>query len=546
MNESLLTSTAAQNTNLPRKLRYRFPATGELLGLYTPAVLAALLVFLPLFYLLIRAAGVDSRIWERLFSPATLTILWNTIALAASVTCASIGLAVPLAWLTTRTDLPLRRLWAILTPLPLAVPSYIGAYLFVSAFGPRGLLQSALQNLAGIQRLPDLYGFPAALIVLTFLNFPLVLLTTRAALLQMDPFQEEAARSLGLSPWSTFWRVTFPQLKPALAAGGLLVALYVLRDFGAVTILRFNTFTRVIYLQYQSTFDRSAAALTSLLLVVLTLVLLWAEIRIRIKGRLSSTQSGRPLPVVRLGRWRAPAFIFCTLVITLALFVPAAILSIWLIRGFQAGETFVALWKAISNSVFASTLAAVFTLALALPVAYLHARQKNRLVRWIERSIYLAYALPGIVIALALVFFGANYARWLYQSLPLLILAYIILFLPQGVASLRSSLLQIDPRLEEAGRSLGKTTLGTLQKITFPLILPGIASGAGLVFLTAMKELPVTLILSPTGYITLASSIWSSVSEAFFARAALPALLLMLISAIPMAFLTHYDREKNV
>jgi iron(III) transport system permease protein len=384
-------------------------------------------------------------------------------------------IAVPLAWLTTRTDLPFRRVWAVLTPLPLVIPSYVGAYLFASALGPRGLLQQGLEWIFGITRLPDLYGFPGAVLVLTLLSYPYVLLSVRVALSTMDPAIEEASRGLGQSAWATFRRVTLPLLRPALGAGGLLVALYVLRDFGAVAIMRYDTFTRVIYTAYRS-FDRSQAALLALVLVALTLLFLALETRLHPRARYFQSGVGavRPPTLVRLGAWRWPALIFCGAVVGLSVALPAGLLLYWLVRGLQAGEILPALEQATSSSMLASGAGAVTTVLAALPVALLVMRRPGRLTRLIERLTYSTFALPGIVIALALVFFGINHAPGLYQTLPLLLLAYGVLFLPQAVGAVRTSLLQIHPSYEEAARGLGRRPLSVFLTITAPLLRPGL------------------------------------------------------------------------
>lgn len=524
------------------------PSTWGPLILWGPAILVAVAILLPPAYLLIRALGAGLDAWHLVFRIRTLRILGRTAWLALTVTAASAAIAVPLAWLTVRTDLPLRRLWAVLTALPLVIPSYVGAYLVVAALGPRGMLQGWLEGLFGVQRLPDIYGLPGALLVLTLLSYPYILLSVRAALLRMDPDLEEASRSLGRGGWETFQRVTLPQLRPALAAGGLLVALYVLRDFGAVSIMRYNTFTRVIYIQYQSSFDRTSAAVLALILVVMTLGILAFEMRMRGRARYyrSSVGTARPQPVTHLGRWRWPALLFCTAVVGLALILPAGVLLYWLVRGLQAGEQLTPLWLAARNSLLASGLAAGATLLAALPIALLNVRWPGRLSNLVERLTYAGFALPGIVIALALVFFGARYAQPIYQTLPLLILAYLVLFLPQAVGAVRASLLQVHPSLEESARSLGRRPLRVFATITLPLAWPGMAAGAGLVFLTTMKELPATLILGPFGFKTLATGVWSAVSEAFFAQAAAPALLIILASSVPMAFLILREQKEGL
>jgi iron(III) transport system permease protein len=200
---------------------------------------------------------------------------------------------------------------------------------------------------------------------------------------------------------------------------------------------------------------------------------------------------------------------------------------------------------ATKNSILGSSLASGVTLVAALPVAALAIRRPNPVSRLLDRLTYIAFALPGIVIALALVFFGANYAPFLYQTLPLLVFAYAILFLPEAVGAVRTSMLQVPPNFEEAGRSLGQKPLQVFRRITLPLIRPGLAAGAGLVFLTTMKELPATLILAPYGFKTLATSVWSAVSEAYFARAAAPALILILVSSLPLAALISRDQNRS-
>jgi len=515
------------------------------LSLWLVGGLAAAAVLLPILYLLVRAAGADQGTWALIFQPATLSTLGRTLSLALTVSLASAIIALPLAWLTTRTDLPFGKLWFILGTLPLVIPSYVGAYLMVASLGPRGMLSQLLNSLLGISHLPAIYGFTGAAYVLTLLSYPYTLLSLRAALLGMDPALEEAARSLGQNRWRTFWRITLPQLRPALAMGSLLIILYVLRDFGAVSIMRYNTFTRVIYLQYSAAFDRASAAALSLVLVSLTVSLLIIEqwLRGRARFHASAASARRTPPRITLGTWRWPALFFCAGVVTMGLLIPAAVLVHWLVRGLQAGERLLPVWESTGNSLSASLLAAAATLVVGIPVAYLGVRHPGRASRALESLTHTAYALPGIVIALALVFFTTNFALPLYQTLPVLVLAYTILFLSQATSSQRTALLQVPPGIEEAARSLGRTPRQVLTSITLPLIRPGLLTGFGLVFLTAMKELPATLILSPLGFKTLAVQVWSAVSEAFFAQAAFPALILIVASSIPMAVLVIQEHR---
>ncbi len=511
----------------------------------------ALLMLVTPAYLVLRTAEAGQRALDLLWEGRNLQVWGNTLLLCVSVTAATTILAVPLAYLIDRTDLPGRRLWGILTPLPLVLPSYVYAYLFVSMYGPRGSLQRLLEPLLGIERLPELYGFWGAFIVLTLICYPYTYLSVRAALQNLDPSLVEAARSLGLTTWQAFWRITLPQLRPGIVAGAVLVALYTLRDFGAVMMMRYSTFTRAVYVQYQSFFDRSLAAALALQLVVITAVVLYIDWRTRGRSRYERLSVGvmRRQRRIRLGRWRWPAFGLVIGILSLALLIPTGSLGYWIWRGWMQdlGVRMVAgrpnvldPWVLIQpafNSLTASALAAVLTILAAVPVTIIIVRRPGRFARLIEPLTFSGYALPGVVIALAMVFFGANYLTPLYQTLPLMLLAFLILFIPQAIGTVRSSLLQMPPSVEDAARSLGERPSGVLRRVTLPLLSPGIAAGGVLVFLTCMKELPVTLILSPIGFSTLSTTVWANISEAFFARAALPTLLLLLFSSVPLALL---------
>ena len=540
---------AVETGGLRSVTRVRLPYGGRLdksgwppAIVWIPAMLVAAAMVLPLAYLVLRTLGVGAEVGELLFRMRVLETLGRTALLALAVTGASIAVAVPLAWLTVRTDLPFRRVWSVLTVLPLVIPSYVGGMVVVASLGPTGMLQGFLAGPLGVERLPEIYGFPGAMLTLVLLSYPYVLLSVRGSLWGLDPSLEETSRGLGYTSWTTFRKVILPQLRPAIAAGALLVALYTLSDFGAVSLLRFESFTYVIYLQYDGG-ARTLAAASSLVLVVLALGILLLEARTR--GRSSYYRSTvgttRPPVAVQLGRWRWPAFAFCGVVVLLALAMPIGILGYWLARGVLAGESLGPAWSTVANSLYVSGLAAIAAVVAALPVAILTIRYASRVSALLERITYVGFALPGIVIALALVFFGANYATPLYQTLGLLIFAYVVLFLPAAVGAARASLLQVSPRIEEAARGLGKRPYQAFATVTLPMMRPGMLAGAALVFLITMKELPATLILGPIGFKTLATSIWSAAEAAFFAQAAAPALLLILASSVVLAFLMLRD-----
>lgn len=503
---------------------------------WLPALVIALVVLLPLVYLWVRAAEGGSDLLDLIWRERTLSLLRNTVVLATVVTVASIVISLPAAWLTSRTDLPWRRFWSVALALPLAIPSYVGAFAIVAALGPRGLVQGWLETLLGIERLPEIYGLFGAALTLTLLSYPYVLLTLNASIANIDTALEEASRSMGYGPGMTFVRVTLPLLRPAIAAGALLVALYVFSDFGAVSLLQYNSFTRAIYVQYTGSFDRTLAAGLALVLVGLTVALLGLEAWLRGSAGYHRSTAGvvRPPTVAKLGRWKIPALAYCGSVVGLALVMPVGVIVYWLVRGLRAGEPLRLVWESAVNSAYVSGLAAVAAVVLAVPVVIFAVRYPGWLSGLVERATYAGYALPGIVVALSLVFFGANYATALYQTTFMLVLAYVVLFMPQAVGALRAALLQVSPHIEEAARSLGYNSPRVWLSVTGPLVKRGVLSGGLLVFLTVMKELPASLLLRPIGFNTLSTRIWGASSEGFWARAAAPALILIVISAIPM------------
>lgn len=507
----------------------------------------AIAMALPLLYLLIRASGVGwGKAIDLLARPQTLQIISNSVILAILVTTIAFVISLPLAWLTVNSDLPGQRWWSVLCALPLVFPSYVGSYSLVAMMGPRGIVQGWLEPF-GVERLPSIYGLFGATWALTIFTYPYLFLSIRAGLRNLDPVLEEAARGLGYGPWRTFFHVTLPNLRPSIVSGALLVSLYVLSDFGAVSLLRFNSFTRAIYVQYGSSFDRSLASLLALILVLMSLIVLIAAQRMQGVARYHRTGvgSGRRRAPVSLGRWRIPALLFCSSVVMASLILPASVVTYWLVRGLLAGESLLPMTTPLINSVRAAGITAIVAALLALPIAYLAVRFPDRYSIGVLNLAYIGNGLPGIVIALSLVFLGANYVHFLYQTLAMLVFAYVVRFLPESIGTLRSGLLQISPRLEEAARTLGLSRRQAIMRVTIPLLRPGISAGLALVFLSTIKELPVTLLLGPTGFSTLATQIWSATSEAFYARAAAPALFLLVVSALSIVIIMRQE-ESNV
>ncbi|RDI96168.1 iron ABC transporter permease [Meiothermus sp. QL-1] len=504
------------------------------------AFLVGLGVLLPLVYLVLRAAQAEpAQLVEIVLRPRNLQLLLNTLALLLGVLVFSTLLALPLAWLTSRSSLRGKRFWALLLTLPLAVPGYVGVFGFFGATGASGWLRDWL----GFPW-PRPTGYWGALGVLTLFTYPYLFLNLRAALLGLDRSLEESARSLGYGGWQAFFRVVLPQLRPALYAGWLLVGLHVLGDFGVVSLVRYETFSYAIYLQYSSAFDRVYAAWLALMLLLLTGSLLWLEARLLKNLSLSRVGQGsaRPAAPVPLGAWTLPAYALLLLPVLGALGVPLVSILYWMLEPGH-GVVWPSVWEALRNSAQASAPAALLAALLVLPLAYLGVRYPGRLSRMLERVAYLGYATPPLAFALALIFFSLRGAPFLYQTLALLVLAYALHFLAEAIGPIRSALYQAPPRLEEAARSLGYTALQAFRRATLPLLRRGMLAGMALVFLSAMKELPLTFLLAPVGYSTLATRIWGYTADAMFAEAAPYALWVVLFSALFVGLLLSQERR---
>lgn len=529
------------------------------MALYGGAILFALLVLLVPLYLVIRAGTAWQEALHTLTEPATLRVLGNSVLLAVSVMVGTVVLAVPLAWLTTRTDLPGRRFWSVVHALPLVMPSYIYAFLFVSFLSPKGLLQQLLEPGLGVKRLPPIYGFWGAFVVLTLISYPYVFLTVKAALRQMDPTLLEVAQTFGAGKRQITRYVLLPYLWPAITSGGLLVMLYCLRDFGAVTLLRFSTFTSVIYNRYVA-FQLDRAATMAMILVLITSLMLLFEARVRNRDAETPTDIGHQVgnKLFKLGRWRGVALLFTGSVSLVALFMPIGVLVYWIVRGVYQERLQAGALLAVDNSVALSQLVepaqqsflialltAVLAVLLALPIAILAVRHRGRVATLFEWISYSSYALPGIVVGLAFVYAGINYLRPLYQTVPMLLAAYMVLFVPLALAAARTALSRIPIELEEVGYTFGGSRWDILRYVTLPLMRPGLLAGGSLVFLNAMKELPTTLLLSPLGYRTLPMLVWANISEAFFVKAAIPTLLLLLLSSVPLAWISIRENRSE-
>ncbi|HMD51509.1 MAG TPA: iron ABC transporter permease [Solirubrobacteraceae bacterium] len=488
------------------------------------ATIAGALVLLPLAFLVVEAQASGWGEAERLLlRHTTAVLLWNTVRLAVACAALCAILGVGAAWLIERTTIPLRRFWAVALVLPLGIPDFVVGFGWVSL--DRGL-----------------HGFPAALLIMTLSLYPLVYLPVTAGLANVDAGLEESARNLGLGSWATFWKVTLRQIRPAVLGGCLLVTLGLLAEYGAFEIAQYRTFTVEIFTEFKLGFDTSAAAVLSLVLVLLSVAVLAGEAALGggRRGWLAGPGARRPAPRVPLGRGRAiGALAALAALCGLALGVPVGSLVYWVIRGGSTTLPSASILGALAHTAEFSAAAAALATALAVPVVTLAVRHRNRFTLVLERLAYLPMALPGLVIAIGLVSFSVRYAVALYQSAFELVLAYAILFLPLAVVAVRSAMVHAPPRLEEVARSLGCSPAGAWRRVTLPMIAPGLWAAFALVFISAATELTATLLLHPTGVNTLATQFWAYTTEFSYGAAAPYAGMMVAISAVPAYLLSR-------
>jgi iron(III) transport system permease protein len=489
-------------------------------GLRTVAIVIALVTLIPLFYVIGYTITTGwQTAYELLVRPRVGELLFNTVRLTIAVVLATAVIGVSAAWLTERTSLPMRSLWSVLLVAPLAIPSFVHSFAWVS-------LTARVEGYAG------------AVLIVTLSHFPFVYLPVAAAFRGLDQRLEESARSLGYGPWRTFWHIVVPQLRPSMFGGMLLVTLHLLAELGALEMLRFPTFTTAIYDQFQSTFNSAAANMLASVLVGACMLALLAELTLRGRGRYARVGAGSPRPVtrVRLG-WLTPAVILALVVLAvLALGVPIATLIYWLRVGASTELRLALLISTTVSSVSLGLAGALIATILALPVAWLVVRRPGLLSTLTERATYIAHALPGIVVALSLVAVTIRVAKPIYQTTPLLLTAYVILFFPLALVSVRAALTQVPPVLDDVGRSLGAGPAGVLRRVTLPLIAPGLGAAVALVFIAVGTELTATLLLSPIGTETLATRFWSHAESITYGAAAPYAAMMVVISA-PMTYL---------
>lgn len=535
-------SVTTATTRVPGPPRLARRRSGAPAALALTAVVVAAGFGAPFLYLAVRTVDLGGAALEIVTSDEALGPLVRTLVMAVSVAlpCAVLGTAT--AWLVTRTDLPGRRVWRVLLALPLVVPSYVGALAVISAFAPGGLVD----GLVGFATPPRVRGFGGTALVLTLLSYPYVYLPVTARFASLPPQIEESARALGRSPTAVFRTIVLPQSLGAIAGGSLLVFLYVVSDFGAVSLMRYDTLT--LRIEATRLFERDTSLTLSFLLALVALSVVVVErVTVRRRQGIEAIGAGRRALHQPLGRWRAPALAFVGLLVTVALVVPVVVLAQWAVRGLGGASRFggpgVALDELATplvNTATISTVAAFATVAAVLPIAYLTARYRSRIGSAVNAVVVGGFALPGLVIALSLVYWVLQTPGFdrLYQTYPMLVFAYAVHFGAQGLRASQEAVAGLPRRLDEAARSLGASRWRRLVTLDLPLMRPGLAAASGLVLLACMKELPATLLLAPIGFETLAIRIWSAAENGFLARAGLASLALLALSGLLTWLLT--------
>ncbi len=499
-------------------------------------------MLLPLGYLVVRSLGADAaQVARVVFRRQSLEQLTNTMLLGAAVVGVTTLLAVPAAWLTSRTDLPMKRFFALAMVLPLAIPGYLMAYTLLSLGGDYG----AVFHMTGVS-VPRLRGFTGSVVALSVYNFPYMLLNLRAGLSGYDTSLEEIARSLGQRPARVFFSVVLPQLWPSILAGALLVSLHVITDFGVVSLMGYETFSFALYNAYVGAYGTSGAAPIALMMMALAGVFIVAEVWLL--RRVILTRAGAGVARVRrplgLRRWKVPAVGFLTVILAISVVTPACTIIYWA-RQADLAESWRSLSGAVVDSLSVSAPAALAATLLALPIAYMARRYPSRLSAGLERLSFLGYATPSLAFALGLLVVTLRVVPGLYQTAFVLVYAYSLHFLAEAVGPIRAGLFQANPRLEEASRALGYGPISTFTRVTLPLLRPGLIVSLSLVFLSAMKELPLTMLLAPPGFETLSMNIWQSTEEASYAQAAPYALCVLAISSLFVGVLLFNERRMS-
>ena len=474
----------------------------------------------------------SSTLVENLFRWRNARLFFNTVLLTIGVLLTDILLATPAAWLTSRSDIKYQRIFSVLCTLPLAIPGYVIAYALIALGGYNGIFAWFFG-----WSIPRLNGYWGALIALSFYTTPYLFLNLRTALLGLDPSVEESARSLGYSQWRVFIHVILPQLRPAFYAGGLLICLHVLGDFGVVSLMRYETFSYALYVEYRLLFEHNYAAWLALILLTITGCLLYLESRMLYNVNLHKAGHGtlRTPSIIPLHRLKYVGYTYLCVLFFTTVCIPTLAVILWLFRGFEV-STLEGIIEVFLGSISIAIPVALGCALMAVPFAYINVRYSTRFSNTIARIPYIVYAIPPLAFALSIIFFVNTDATVL-----VLITACMLHFLAEAIGPVRSPLYQASPHLEEVARSLGCSPIMAFLRTLLPLLFRGMLIAIALVFLATMKELPLTLLLRPPEFETLAVNVWDYTEEAMFAQAAPYAFVILIFSALFVGLLIRKE-----
>jgi iron(III) transport system permease protein len=515
------------------------PSGWTLAGIAIAAVLAGPLLVLPLSF--VGQPDAFDQIAASLLPDA----LRASLVLAAGVGVGTLVVGGGLAALVSFFDFPGRRSleWALV--LPMAMPAYVLVFVLLGQYGEAGPLQRGLRDAFGLQ-LPDVRSTLGTIAVLTLVLYPYVYVLGRGAFLGQSRQALEAARTLGLSYPAAVRRVALPLARPALAGGVALAVMEALADFGAVNLLNYRALTDAIYRVWYGTFDQAAALQLATVLVSLTFTLVVLERLLRGRARYHQALAHGDAVVPR--RLRGPAAWLATagpvMLLMAVVAAPLVQLGAWAVGSLGDGASAEALLRAAVNSLLLACIAAVVAVVAATVVAYGPRAHPSRLGAAAARVSALGYAVPGTVVAVA-VYVPLSWLDGRIDDLTGagllitgtaagLILAYVVRFNALALFSVQTRMGRIDRSLDEAARGLGADRSRLLAEVHLPLLWPGIATAALLVFVEVMKELPATALLRPLGGDTLAIAVWEATKDSRFETAALPALLIVAVGLIPV------------
>ena len=504
------------------------------------------MVLLPLFISIRDVLNWDGNLLESLLTPRVKSSVISSLLLGFCTALTGAFIGVPAAYFLARYKIPFSKLWVLLFTLPLVMPSYISAYSYLAALGRFGFYENVFGSAFPIAVKGNLFG---SWLSMTMVNFPFVFLMTYAALLNLPASIEESALSLGCSKRQVFFRVILPNVKVPIISGMLLIALYSLSDFGTPAIMNYRTLTFEIF-KYWDIGRFGESSLYALLLILIASLILVGESLINRKSHFSlKNKNCKPVAKEQLTtRGNTLVVSFLSGVTLISIVLPVVTILYWAFQGRENFPVSSTLTSAVTGSVILASLTAVFALLFAFPFAWVAVREKGPLSYIADKASFAGNMIPGVVIALALVSFFISFRIGeftLYHTLAMPVLGCAIRFLPQAVSALKTSLVQLNSSLEEASLSLGRTPWESFMAVTFPLIKPGALSALALVFITTIKELPITLMLSPPGARYLTQSIWNYIDEAEYSRVAVPALLLLIISSLSLFFILKQNKRRT-